>query len=111
MKTPDVPRPTWRTQVGASVGAFDDGVLAGIVEDWALGKRNVCRDASDWYSERRILKKKHPTTLSYELWVEMRQKNKTETIRCIKMDIKSDLSLNLFYCEKEPNHLFRASHI
>lgn len=42
-----------RTQVGASVGALDDGVLAGIVEDWAFGKRNVCRDASDWYSERR----------------------------------------------------------
>lgn len=53
MATPDVPRPTWPTQVGASVGAFDDGVLAGIVEDWAFGKRNVCRDTSDWYSEKK----------------------------------------------------------
>lgn len=45
------------TQVGASVGALDDGVLAGIVEDWAFGERNVCRDTSDWYSERREGKK------------------------------------------------------
>lgn len=33
MKTPNAPRLTPPTQVGASVGALDDGVLAGIVED------------------------------------------------------------------------------
>lgn len=56
IKTPDVPRhcshfQPERTQVWASVGAFDDGVLAGIVQDWAFGKRDVRCDASDWYSE------------------------------------------------------------
>lgn len=58
IKTPDVPRPLGdlqplRTQVGARVGALDDGVLAGIVQDRALGERNVCRDASDGYPARR----------------------------------------------------------
>ena len=42
-----------RTQVGARVGALDDGVLAGIVQDWAFGQRDVRCDASDWYSEEK----------------------------------------------------------
>lgn len=38
------------TQIWARVGAFDDGVFAGVVQDWAFGQRDVRRDASDWYS-------------------------------------------------------------
>lgn len=37
----------WLTQAGASVGALDDNVFAGVVEDRALGQGNVSRYPGD----------------------------------------------------------------
>lgn len=41
------------TQVGACVGSFNDGVLTGVIQNRALGQRNVSRHPSDGYPRER----------------------------------------------------------
>lgn len=40
-----------RTQAGASAGALNDGVFAGVVEDRAFGQRDVGCHPCDGYPE------------------------------------------------------------
>lgn len=42
------------TQAGAGTGALNDGVFAGVVEDWTFGQRYVRRHPCDRYPETEI---------------------------------------------------------
>ena len=52
------------TEVGARVGALDDGVLAGVVQHRALGQRDVRRHPGDGDPER----EEEETTENQALW-------------------------------------------